>query len=305
MVSGKHINSTEDRAVMHIALRADRKDKYEVDGKNVVDDVWKVLDRIKTFSDKTRKGDFKNFLAIGIGGSYLGAEFVYESLKTDNVCSKAADGKTLKFLANVDPISFRRATMNMKPAETLIIVISKTFTTRETMLNAALAKQWLIDSLGDKADVIGKHIVACSANVKGAKEFGIKEENVFPFWNWVGGRYSVCASVGVLPLSLVYGFDQVEQFLKGCRSIDKLYASADLDKNLPVILALIGLWNSTFLKFPVRGIIPYCEALLRFPAHVQQLDMESNGKGVSIDGKRLTGPAGEIILGEPGTNAQH
>jgi len=311
MREGQRINTTEDRAVMHMALRADATENYRVDGKNIVPDVHDVLTRIKAFSGDVRGGTWQgasgknlvNVLSVGIGGSYLGSEFVLEALRTDAGCMKAAKGRRLKFMANVDPIGFARATAELDPAETIVIIISKSFTTKETMLNATLCRNWIVNALGE--DAVSKHVISCSANPKLAVEFGINENNVFGFWDWVGGRYSVTSAVGVMPLALHFGYDKVQEFLKGCRAMDQHWQSAPLAENLPINLALCGLWNATFLNLGVRGIIPYCEALSRFPAHVQQLDMESNGKGVSTDGKRLNYQAGEIILGEPGTNAQH
>jgi len=203
----------------------------------------------------------------------------------------------------VDPIGFARATAGLDPAETLVVVISKSFRTRETILNATLCREWVKAALGP--DAVAKHIISVSANPNLAVDFGIAKENVFGFWDWVGGRYSVSSAVGVVPLSLFFGFDLVEKFLQGCRQMDQHFQKAPVEGNLPVTLALCGLWNSSLLGYPVRGIIPYCEALSRFAAHIQQCDMESNGKRVNISGAELQRPAGEIILGEPGTNAQH
>jgi len=311
MANGVHINSTEDRAVMHLALRADREDEYMVDGNNVVSDVWEVLDRIEAFTNSVRNGEWVgatgkplvNVVSVGIGGSYLGAEFVYEALRTDATCAEASQGRSLKFMANVDPIGFARATANLDPEETLVIIISKSFTTRETMLNASLCRHWIVNAMGEEA--VSKHVISCSANPSLAVEFGIDENNVFGFWDWVGGRYSVSSAVGVVPLSLQFGFDNIREFLSGCRNMDQHFLNTEVSQNLPVLLGLCGLWNSTILDLPVRGIIPYCEALSRFPAHIQQVDMESNGKRVNVAGEPLDYGCGEIILGEPGTNAQH
>jgi len=311
MASGSHINSTEDRAVGHMALRAKEGDEFIVDGKDMVPEVLAVLKKIETFTNSVRSGEWVgatgkklvNVVSIGIGGSYLGAEFVLEACRTDKECAAASQGRTLKFLANVDPIGFARATSGLDPEETLCVVISKSFRTRETMLNATLAREWIKSAMGD--DAVSKHVISCSANPDLAVKFGIDENNVFGFWDWVGGRYSVCSAVGVVPLSLHFGFDQVQKFLDGCRNMDQHFLSASVEENLPITLALCGLWNSSFLNLGVRGIIPYCEALSRFAAHVQQLDMESNGKRVDLNGNLLSQPAGEIILGEPGTNAQH
>jgi len=311
MAAGEAINSTEGRSVGHMALRAQEGDSFVVNGKDMVPEVLSVLERIEKFTNSVRNGEWVgatgkplvNVVSIGIGGSYLGAEFVLEACRTDTECAKASQGRTLKFLANVDPIGFARATAGLDPEETLCVVISKSFKTRETMLNATLAREWITSSMGD--DAVSKHVISCSANPDLAVKFGIDENNVFGFWDWVGGRYSVSSAVGVVPLSLHFGFDQVQKFLNGCRNMDKHFQEAPVESNLPITLALCGLWNSSFLNLGVRGIIPYCEALSRFAAHIQQLDMESNGKRVKTNGEPLAAPAGEIILGEPGTNAQH
>jgi len=313
MATGEKINETEGRAVGHMALRAAADGQFMVDGVNMVPEVHKVLQKIKDFTNKVRSGGWVgatgkklvNIVSVGIGGSYLGAEFVKEALQTDIDCMGASQGYTLRFLANVDPIAFSRAVAGLDPQETIVVVISKSFRTKETMLNANFARTWIQSAMPLKEDAVSKHIISCSANPELATAFGIDANNIFGFWDWVGGRYSVCSAVGVVPLSLYYGFDIVEKFLDGCRNMDQHFTSAPLKENLPVALALCGLWNSTFLRHGVRGIIPYCEALSRFPAHVQQLDMESNGKRVQMDGRPTPGKCGEIILGEPGTNAQH
>lgn len=311
MFNGERINTSEDRAVLHIALRAAEKDQIILDGQNQVELVHNVLHRIKTFSENVRNGNWKgytgkpiqNVVSIGIGGSYLGGEFVAEALKTDPLGSKACQGRTLRFLANVDPVAVKRALWDLDPATTLIVVISKTFTTAETMLNARTLRKWITDSLGDKA--VPKHMVAVSANVEGVQSFGIDPQNIFEFWDWVGGRYSVCSAVGIVPLALQYGFELVEQFLSGARDMDQHFLNASPRENLPMILGLLGIWNSTFLGHSVRALLPYSEALVRFAAHLQQVDMESNGKRVTKEGHTLDFEAGEINFGEPGTNGQH
>jgi len=317
MATGKFINKTEGRAVMHTALRAPKGEKIMVGDQDVVKDVHEVLDRIFDFAESVRSGDhvgatgktLKNVVSIGIGGSYLGPEFVYEALRTDENGAKAATGRKLRFLANVDPVDVARATEGLDPEETMVIVVSKTFTTAETMLNARTLKRWLENaakSLGvDAADMIAKQMIAVSANVPAAEKFGIKSENVFGFWDWVGGRYSVCSAVGVVPLALQYGPEIVKEFLAGAQEMDDHFVSAPFEKNLPVLLGLIGVWNSSFLGHGVRALLPYSQALLRFPAHIQQVDMESNGKRVTLEGKVLPIQAGEINFGEPGTNGQH
>jgi len=317
MAAGEHINVTEDRAVMHMALRAPKSKtgSFKVDGKDVVAPVHEVLDRIESFTEKVRSGEWKgatgkaqNVVSIGIGGSYLGPEFVYEALRKDPACSSAASGRVLRFLANVDPVDVERATEGLDPAETLVVVVSKSFTTAETMLNARTMREWLLASLGDKgagcaeADIISKHYVAVSSEVGKATDFGVLSDNVFGFWDWVGGRYSVCSAVGVLPLSLQYGFDQMRKFLDGAAAMDAHFLETDPKANLPVILGLLGVWNSTFLGHGARALLPYSQALIRFAAHIQQVDMESNGKRVAIDGTELPFEAGEVNFGEPGTN---
>jgi len=212
-------------------------------------------------------------------------------------------------LANVDPIHFHLVTRNLDPEETLVVVISKTFTTAETMLNARTVRKWLISSLGrpsiKEPDIISKHMVAVSCNMDLCKKFGIAEQNVFGLWDWVGGRFSVCSAVGLVPLALQFGFDIMREFLAGAHDMDEHFFDAPLRDNIPVILGLLGVWNSTFLGYGTRAILPYAQALKRFPAHVQQVDMESNGKRVALDGTPLLHESGEILFGEPGTTGQH
>ncbi|KAL4584341.1 hypothetical protein LXL04_008940 [Taraxacum kok-saghyz] len=311
MFNGEHINSTENRSVLHVALRASKDTTINSDGKNVVPDVWQVLDKIKEFSDKVRNGSWvgatgkslTNVIAIGIGGSFLGPLFVHTALQTDPEASKTAGGRQLRFLANVDPVDVARNTTGLDPETTLVVVVSKTFTTAETMLNARTLREWISSALGPQA--VSKHMVAVSTNLKLVEKFGIDPNNAFAFWDWVGGRYSVCSAVGVLPLSLQYGFPVVEKFLKGARSIDQHFQSTPFEKNIPVLLGLLSVWNVSFLEYPARAILPYTQALEKLAPHIQQVSMESNGKGVSIDGVRLPFEAGEIDFGEPGTNGQH
>ena len=317
MASGKFINTTEKRAVMHIALRAPKGEQILVAGKDVVPDVHNVLDRIYAFSDKVRSGQHKgatgknieNVVSVGIGGSYLGPEFVYEALRTDKTSAAKAKGRTLRFLANVDPVDVARALEGLDPETTMVVIVSKTFTTAETMLNARTLKRWLEDaakSAGVSAsDMIAKHMIAVSANVPACEAFGMNKDNVFGFWDWVGGRYSVCSAVGVVPLALQYGKEVVQEFLSGAQSMDEHFLSAPFEKNLPVLLGLLGVWNSTFLGYASRCLAPYSQALLRFPAHIQQVDMESNGKRMTLEGEKVPFYTGEINFGEPGTNAQH
>ena len=311
MVSGQKINTAEGRAVLHVALRAADGTSIIVDGQDVVPPVIAVQEQIKAFSDAVRAGTWKgatgkaltDVVAIGIGGSYLGPEFVYEALRTDKVCAKAATGRRLRFLANIDPIDVTRALDGLDPATTLVVVISKTFTTAETMLNARTVRAWLVKTLGAKA--VAKHMVAVSTNLPEVEKFGIDPANVFGFWDWVGGRYSVCSAVGLVPLALHFGWKPMAEFLGGARSVDQHLLSTPLERNLPVQMGLFGVWNSTFLGHPTRALLPYCQALLKFAPHIQQVDMESNGKRVALDGVVLPFAAGEINFGEPGTNGQH
>jgi len=311
MFSGEKINETEGRAVLHCALRAPRSASIAVDGQNVVPEVWKVLDAMKGFSDKVRSGEWKGFtgkalsdvVCIGIGGSYLGVEFVYEALKTDPEAAAAASGRKLRFLANVDPIDVQRALEGLNPETTLVVIISKTFTTAETMLNAKTVKAWLVKAMGE--DCVAKHVVACSTALDKTKAFGIDSNNVFGFWDWVGGRFSVWSAVGVLALSLQYGFGVVNSFLEGGHAMDEHFQKAAAKENLPLILGLLDVWNGSLLGYEGVAILPYCQALLRFVPHIQQLDMESNGKGVQMDGTPVAVPTGAINFGEPGTNGQH
>uniref|UniRef100_A0A2N9GN38 Glucose-6-phosphate isomerase n=1 Tax=Fagus sylvatica TaxID=28930 RepID=A0A2N9GN38_FAGSY len=293
MYNGEHINTTENRSVLHVALRASRDAVIQSDGKNVVPEVWNVLDKIQEFSERVRSGSWvgatgkalKDVVAIGIGGSFLGPLFVHTALQTDPEAIESARGRQLRFLANVDPIDVARNITGLNPETTLVVVVSKTFTTAETMLNARTLREWISAALGPSA--VAKHMVAVSTNLTLVEKFGIDPKNAFAFWDWVGGRYSVCSAVGVLPLSLQYGFSVVEKFLKGASSIDQHFYSAQYEKNIPVLLGLLSIWNVSFLGYPAR------------------VSMESNGKGVSIDGVQLPFEAGEIDFGEPGTNGQH
>ncbi|KAJ9674701.1 hypothetical protein PVL29_023935 [Vitis rotundifolia] len=311
MYNGERINSTENRPVLHVALRAPRDSVIQSDGKNVVPDVWKVLDKIRVFSETVRSGSWvgatgkalTDVISVGIGGSFLGPLFVHTALQTDPEASKFAKGRQLRFLANVDPVDVARNITGLNPETTLVVVVSKTFTTAETMLNARTLREWISAALGPSA--VAKHMVAVSTNLTLVEQFGIDPNNAFAFWDWVGGRYSVCSAVGVLPLSLQYGFSVVEKFLKGASSIDQHFYSAPFEKNIPVLLGLLSVWNVSFLGYPARAILPYSQALEKFAPHIQQVSMESNGKGVSIDGVPLPFEAGEIDFGEPGTNGQH
>lgn len=311
MLAGERINTTEHRAVLHVALRAPRSQSIVLDGANVVDEVHGVLDHVRQFSEAVRSGahvgvtgkPLSDVIAIGIGGSYLGPDFVAEALRTEPAAAQAAAGRRLRFLANVDPIDAARATEGLDPETTLVVVISKTFTTAETMLNARTIRQWLVDRLGEGA--IARHMVAVSTNLQEVARFGIDPKNTFGFWDWVGGRYSVWSAVGAVPLSLQYGFETFAKFLAGGHDLDQHFFGAPMPANLPVLLGLVGVWNSTFLGHPSRALLPYCQAMLKFAPHIQQVDMESNGKRVNLAGEVLDFEAGPIDFGEPGTNGQH
>ena len=328
---GEHLNSTEDRAVrartpgatggaapahpplqvLHVALRSAKTDTFYDGGRNVVPDVHAVLDKIRIFSEAVRNGEYlgvtgaklTDVVAIGIGGSFLGPAFVHTALETDPTAQVSAQGRTLSFLANVDPEDVSRALRGKSPETTLVIVVSKTFTTAETMLNARTVRQWLSQSLGEAA--VERHMVAVSTNLEAVGAFGLNPENAFGFWDWVGGRYSVTSAVGILPLALTYGFPICERFLAGARSLDRHFAGAPLKHNLPVVMGLLGVWNTTFLGLSATAILPYCQALSKLAPHMQQVSMESNGKGVALDGTSLPFSTGEVDFGEPGTNGQH
>jgi glucose-6-phosphate isomerase len=311
MLAAEKINVTEGRAVLHVALRAPKTESIVLDGVNVVEEVHGVLDHIRQFSDEVRSGQrlgvtgkrLTDVVAIGIGGSYLGPEFVAEAWRTEPACARAAEGRRLRFLANVDPIDVARNLEGLDPESTLVVVISKTFTTAETMLNARTVRKWIVDKLGDQA--VAKHMVAVSTALDKVEAFGIDPKNAFGFWDWVGGRYSVWSAVGAVPLSLQYGFEPFEQFLAGGHDLDDHFFSAPFERNIPALLGLFGVWNSSFLGRGTRALLPYCQALLKFAPHIQQVDMESNGKRVTVGGEVLDFDAGEIDFGEPGTNGQH
>jgi glucose-6-phosphate isomerase len=294
-----------------VALRSAKTDTFYDGGRNVVPDVHAVLDKIRIFSQAVRNGEYigvtgkplTDVVAIGIGGSFLGPAFVHTALETDPAAQVSAAGRTLSFLANVDPEDVSRALKGKNPETTLVIVVSKTFTTAETMLNARTVRQWITQALGPAA--VRAHMVAVSTNLEAVEKFGLDPNNAFGFWDWVGGRYSVTSAVGILPLALQYGFPQMERFLAGARSLDRHFASAPLKDNLPVLLGLLGVWNTTFLGCSSVAILPYCQALSKLAPHIQQVSMESNGKGVALDGTPINFEAGEIIFGEPGTNGQH
>ncbi len=311
MARGDRINSTEDRPVLHVALRARAGDGFRVDGRDVVGDVLEVQRRIRAFASAVRNGRrtgitgrrLDQVVAIGIGGSYLGPEFVAEAMRTEPAAARAARGRTLRFLANVDPIDAVRALEGLDPERTLVVVVSKTFTTAETVLNARTVRQWLVAKLG--AAAVASHMVAVSTNLEEVARFGIDPAETFGFWDWVGGRYSVTSAVGLLPLALHFGWTPVARFLDGARSMDRHFLETPAARNLPVVMGLLSVWNVSFLDLPVQALLPYCQALHRFPAHIQQVEMESNGKRVLLDGTVAPYSTGGIVFGEPGTNGQH
>lgn len=309
MFDGEKINTTEDRAVLHIALRNRSNRKIIVDGKNVTDSVNATLAQIRTFTEKVRSGEWKgytgkkitDFVNIGIGGSDLGPVMV-----TTALTPYARDDLHVHFVSNVDGTHIAEITKRLNPETTLFIVASKTFTTQETISNAVSAKAWFVKNIpaNDVARAVALHFVALSTNAVEVKKFGIDTANMFEFWDWVGGRYSVWSAIG-LSVALYIGIDHFEEFLLGAHELDEHFRTAPFEKNLPVILGLVGLWYNNFFGAQTEAILPYDQYLSRFAAYFQQGDMESNGKGVSRDGERVDYSTGPIIWGEPGTNGQH
>jgi glucose-6-phosphate isomerase len=306
MFQGEKINVTERRAVLHAALRAPRGTVIMVDGKDVVADVHAVLDRMANFSTKVRDGSWKghsgrrirNVVNIGIGGSYLGPEMAYLALR-------GFSDRSMKFLfvSNVDGADFTETTEGVDPAETLFIISSKTFTTLETMTNAATARAWIIDGLGSEA-AVARHCVAVSTNTEGVAKFGIDTAQMFGFWDWVGGRYSMDSAIG-LSTMIAIGPDRFREMLAGFHAMDEHFRTAPLERNLPVLMGLLTVWYNNFFGTETLGIMPYAAPLARFPAYLQQLQMESSGKHVDIDGNAVAWQTGPIIWGEPGTDGQH
>ena len=307
MFSGEKINLTENRAVLHVALRAPKGASIFVDGKNVVPDVHAVLDKMEGFSKRVRSGAWKghtgkrikNVINIGIGGSDLGPVMAYEALKHYSLRSL-----TFRFVSNVDGIDFVEATHDLDPAETLFIISSKTFTTLETMTNAQSARDWLLKGLGRDSKAVAKHFVAVSTNAEKVSAFGIDTANMFGFWDWVGGRYSMDSAIG-LSTMLAIGPDNFRSMLKGFHEMDEHFRTAPFEKNLPVLMGLLSVWNNNFLGAHTVAVLPYEQYLKRFPAYLQQLTMESNGKHVTLDGKKVDYQTGPVYWGEPGTNGQH
>jgi glucose-6-phosphate isomerase len=306
MFAGQHINVTEDRAVLHVALRAPRGSTLLVDGRDVIADVHDVLDRMTRFSHAVRSGEWTGYTGerirtvvnIGIGGSDLGPVMAYEALRHYSERSLQC-----RFVSNVDGTDFAEATRDLDPAETLFIVASKTFTTLETMTNARTARDWLLAALHDEA-AVAKHFVALSTNAEQVSEFGIDIDNMFGFWDWVGGRYSMDSAIG-LSTMLAIGPEHFAEMLAGFHSIDEHFRSAPPAANLPVLLGLLTVWYTDFFDAQTLAVLPYEQYLKRFPAYLQQLTMESNGKSVTLDGEPVQASTAPIVWGEPGTNGQH
>ena len=306
MFRGDKINVTEGRAVLHVALRAPRDAVIEVDGKDVVPEVHAVLDRMADFAERVRSGAWTGYTGrpiravvnIGIGGSDLGPVMAYEALR-----HHAQDGLTVRFVSNVDGTDFVEAVRDLDPAETLFIICSKTFTTLETLANARAARSWCVRALGDGA-AVARHFVAVSTNAAEVAGFGIDVANMFGFWDWVGGRYSMTSAVG-LSTMIAIGPARFRELLDGFHAMDEHFRTAPFATNLPVLLAMIGVWNTAFLGSETVAVLPYEQYLKRFPAYLQQLTMESNGKRVTADGTAVDYPTGAIYWGEPGTNGQH
>lgn len=305
MFAGEHINTSEDRAVLHTALRLPRDAELAVDGQDVVADVHAVLERMGEFTDRLRSGQWRGatgerittVVNIGIGGSDLGPVMVYDALR-----HYADAGISARFVSNVDPADLVAALDGLDPAATLFIVASKTFSTLETLTNATAARRWLTDALGDAA--VSKHFVAVSTNAERVAEFGVDTANMFGFWDWVGGRYSVDSAIG-LSVMAVIGRERFAEFLSGFHVVDEHFRTTPLESNAPALLGLIGVWYSNFFGAQSRAVLPYSNDLSRFAAYLQQLTMESNGKSVRADGTPVSTDTGEIFWGEPGTNGQH
>ena len=307
MFRGDKINLTENRAVLHVALRAPRDAVIVVDGKNVVPEVHAVLDKMEAFARRVRSGEWtghtgkriRNVINIGIGGSDLGPVMAYEALKHYSERSM-----TFRFVSNVDGIDFVEATHDLDAEETLFVVSSKTFTTLETMTNAQSARAWLLEKPGGDTKAVARHFVAVSTNAEKVAAFGIDTANMFGFWDWVGGRYSMDSAIG-LSTMLAIGPENFRAMLHGFHEMDEHFRAAPFEKNLPVLMALISIWNNDFLGAETVAVLPYEQYLKRFPAYLQQLTMESNGKSVTLAGKKVNYQTGPIYWGEPGTNGQH
>lgn len=316
MFAGEHINVTEDRAVLHTALRRPATDELTVDGQDVIADVHEVLNKVYDFAERVRSGEWtgitgkpvETVVNVGIGGSDLGPVMAYEALKPF-----VQDGLECRFISNIDPTDAGETTKDLDPETTLVIVASKTFTTLETITNAKVVRDWFLGALRDRGivtdeatekDAIAKHFVAVSTALDKVAEFGINPNNAFGFWSWVGGRYSVDSAVGT-SLAIAIGPDGFAEFLEGFNAMDVHFATAKPEENLPVLMGMLNVWYSNFLGADTHAVLPYSQYLHRFPAYLQQLTMESNGKSVRRDGAPVTYETGEVFWGEPGTNGQH
>ncbi|WP_433444132.1 glucose-6-phosphate isomerase [Nonomuraea sp. CA-141351] len=305
MFGGEHINVSEGRAVLHVALRMPRDAELVVDGQDVTADVHAVLDKMSAFADRVRSKEWKGatgkpietVVNIGIGGSDLGPAMAYEALR-----DYADAGIAARFVSNIDPADITGNLAGLDPATTLFVVSSKTFTTLETLTNARVARRWLVEALGE--DAVSKHFVAVSTNAAKVAEFGIDTDNMFGFWDWVGGRYSYDGAIG-LSLMIAIGAGRFREMLAGFHAIDEHFRTAPFKDNLPVLMGLLGIWYNDFFGAETRAVLPYSQRLHRFPAYLQQLTMESNGKSVRADGTPVSADTGEIFWGEPGTNGQH
>ncbi len=309
MFAGEHINPTEDRAVLHTALRLPARAHLEVDGHDVVPDVHEVLRRVYEFAEKVRDGSWtgvtgeriRTVVNIGIGGSDLGPVMAYEAL-----AAYRQEGLECRFISNIDPTDAATSLAGLDPATTLFIVSSKTFGTLETLTNARLCKKWLLDGLGDSdhEEAVAKHFVAVSTALDKVADFGIDPDNAFGFWDWVGGRYSLDSAIGT-SLVVAIGPERFAEFLRGFHTMDEHFRTTALNHNVPVLMGLLNIWYTSFLGAQTHAVLPYSQLLHRFPAYLQQLTMESNGKGVRWDGSPVTTDTGEVFWGEPGTNGQH
>jgi glucose-6-phosphate isomerase len=307
MFAGRHINTTEDRAVLHVALRMPADARLEVDGQDVVGDVHRVLDQMGDLADRIRSGEWtghtgrriRAVVNIGIGGSDLGPAMAYEALR-----DYADPAITCRFVSNIDPVDLWNKTADLDPAETLFVVSSKTFTTLETLTNAAAARDWVLDGLGAGPEAVARHFVAVSTNEAAVKAFGIDPANMLGFWDWVGGRYSYDSAIG-FSLMVAIGRAAFADMLAGFHTVDEHFRTAPLEANVPIVQGMLNVWYDDLFGAQTHAVLPYSQRLARFPAYLQQLTMESNGKSVRRDGSPVWGETGEIYWGEPGTNGQH
>ncbi len=307
MFAGERINVTENRSVLHTALRRPKGDSLVVDGTDVVPQVHEVLEKVYAFAERVRSGEWtgvtgkriETVVNIGIGGSDLGPVMVYEALQP-----YVQDGLECRFVSNIDPTDVAEATKDLDPETTLFIVASKTFTTLETLTNARLARAWLLDGVGNAEGAVAKHFVAVSTALDKVADFGIDPANAFGFWDWVGGRYSVDSAIGTA-VAVAIGPQNFADFLSGFHAIDEHFTTAEPGKNVPLLMGLLNVWYTNFFGAQTHAVLPYAQYLHRFPAYLQQLTMESNGKGVRYDGTPVTTDTGEVFWGEPGTNGQH